>query len=132
MIIRRYGNRVHSVSLNFDPAAMTEVGFHRDGQMERDLGEFLDEHQMVREVEIIAEASDPVQEKSEREMLQKLAAQANELHDSLEEGQYLAIESKAGVDYPRTRYNRSTTGDREFTYTLDRPLRLGIWERRPA
>ena len=132
MIIRRYGNRIHSVSLNFDPAAMTEVGFHRDGQMERDLGEFLDEHHLVRELAIIDEATDPVQERAEREMLQKLAAQVNELHDSLEEGQYLVIESKAGVDYPRTRYNRSTTGDREFTYTLDRPLRLGIWERRPA
>ncbi len=132
MIIRRYGNRVHSVSLNFDPVAMTEVGFQRDGEMERDLGEFLDEHQMVREVEVIAEASDPVQEKAEREMLGKLASQVNGLHDSLEQGQYLAIESKAGVDYPRTRYSRTTAGDQEFTYTLDRPLRLGIWEPRPA
>ena len=132
MIIRRYGNRVHSVSLDFDPAALTEVGFRRDGQVEWDLGEFLDEHRMVREVEIIAEATDPVQERAEREMLLKLAAQVNELHDSLEEGQYLTIESKSGVDFPRTRYERSTPGDQGFTYTLDRPLRLGIWEKRPV
>ena len=132
MIIRRYGNRVHSVSLNFDPAAMTEVGFRRDGQMERDLGEFLDEHQMVREVDIIAQAADPVQEAAEREMLEKLAAQVKDLHDSLQEGQYLVVESKTGVDYPRTRYDRSTAGDREFTYTLDRPLRLAVFEKRPT
>ena len=132
MIIRRYGNRFHSVSMNFDPAAMTEVGFRKDGERDWNTDEFLAVYQMVREVEIIAEASDPVQEKAEREMLEALAARFNEIHDALEEGQLLGIESKAGVDHPRTRYNRPTTGDREFTYTLDRPLRLVVGEKKPA
>ena len=129
MIIRRYGNRFHSVSMDFDPAAMTEVGFRKDGVQEWDAEEFLAAYLMVREVEIIATSSDPVQEKAEREMLEDLAAKFNEIHDALEEGQFLAIESKMGVDYPRTRYDRPTTGDRVFTYTLDRPLRLGVWEK---
>ena len=132
MIIRRYGNRFHSVSMAFDPAAMTEVGFRKDGEWEWDAEAFLSAYQMVREVEIIAEASDPVQEKAEREMLEALAAKFNEVHDALEEGQLLGIESKTGVDHPRTRYYRPTTGDREFTYTLDRPLRLGVWEKKLA
>jgi len=132
MIIRRYGNRFHSVSLNFDPAAMTEVGFRRDGNHEWDAEEFLAGHEMIREEEIISKASDVVQEAAERVMLEKLEQKVDEILATLEEGQFLSVESKTGVDYPRTRYNRPTTGDREFTYTLDNPLRFGIWaERQP-
>ena len=127
MIIRRYGNRFHSVSLNFDPAAMTEVGFRRDGTQEWDAEEFLAGHEMVREEEIMAEASDAVQEAAERVMLSNLEALVKKALAALEDGQLLSIESKAGVDHPRTRYDRPTTGDREFTYTLDKPLRVGIW-----
>ena len=132
MIIRRYGNRFHSVSMNFDPAAMTEVGFRKDGERDWNADEFLAAYEIVREVEIISESSDPVQEKAERKMLEALAAKFNEIHDALEEGRFLGIESKTGVDYPRTRYDRPTTGDREFTYTLDRPLRLGVWGKKQA
>jgi hypothetical protein len=116
------------VALDFDPAAMTEVGFRRDGEREWDADEFLAQHHKVREEEIIAEHSDVVQERAEREMLQALKAKFNAIHDSLDEGQLLSIESRAGVDHPRTRYDRPTTGDKAFTYTLDKPLRLGIWE----
>lgn len=132
MIIRRYGNRFHSVTLDFDPAAMTEVGFRRDGRQEWSAEDFLDAYEMVREEEIIAEATDPVQERAERSMLEALEDRFNAIHEGLEEGQYLSIESKAGVDHPRTRYDRVTKGDREFTYTLDRPLRLGIWQKKQA
>ena len=130
MIIRRYGNRFHSVSLDFDPAAMTEVGFRRDGKQEWDADEFLSAHEMIREEEITAEASDAVQEAAERTMLEALEGRFNALVASLEEGQFISVESKTGVDYPRTRYNRTTKGDREFTYGLDRPLRLGVWAKR--
>ena len=132
MIIRRYGTRFHSVSLDFDPAAMTEVGFRKDGEREWNADEFLAVYHLVRETEIIAESSDPVQEKAEREMLEALEAKFNEIHDALGEDQFLSIESKTGVDYPRTRYDRPTTGERAFTYTLDQPLKLGVWEKRPA
>jgi hypothetical protein len=127
MIIRRYGNRFHSVSLDFDPAAMTEVGFRRDGTQEWDAEEFLAGHEMVREEEIMAQASDAVQEAAERVMLSNLEAKVKEVLEALDDGQLLSVESKAGVDHPRTRYDRPTTGDREFTYTLDKPLRVGIW-----
>jgi len=128
MIIRRYGNRFHSVSLDFDPAAMTEVGFRRDGEKEWPAEDFLAEYEMVREEEVLAESTDAVQERAERTMLDALEERVNALHDALGEGQFLSVENKAGVDHPRTRYDRVTKGDREFTYTLDRPLRLGIWQ----
>ena len=132
MIIRRYGSRIHSVALDFDPVAMTEVGLRRDGVREWDAVEFLDNYHLVRLVEIIAESSDPVQEKAEREMLEALAVKLTEIHDALEDGQLLGVESKTGVDHPSTRYDRLTTGDQEFTYTLNRPLKLGVWEKRSA
>ena len=130
MIIRRYGNRFHSVSLAFDPAAMTEVGFRRDGSQEWDAEEFLAGHEMIREEEIIAAASDSVQEAAERLMLANLEQKVNDVLVTLEDNQFLSIESKMGVDHPRTRYHRPTTGDREFTYTLDKPLRLGVWAKK--
>jgi len=130
MIVRRYGNRVHSVVLNFDPAAMTEVGFRRDGEEEWDAEEFEALHELVREEEVIAEATHLVQDTAEREMLETLQQMVHDLHEALEEGQYLSIESQPGVDHPRTRYDRTTKGEREFTYTLDRPLRMGIWARK--
>jgi hypothetical protein len=106
---------------------MTEVGFRRDGAQEWDAEEFMAQHELIREEEIISESSDLVQEKAEREMLEALEAKLMAIHDSLEDGQFLSVESKTGADYPRTRYDRPTTGDKAFTYTLDKPLKLGIW-----
>jgi hypothetical protein len=130
MIIRRYGTRFHSVSLDFDPAAMTEVGFRRDGGQEWDAEEFLAAYEMIREEALMAEGTNVVQEAAERSMLQKLEEKVTELVDGLEEGQLLSIESRAGVDHPRTRYDRPTKGDQAFTYTLDKPLRVGIWAKK--
>lgn len=109
---------------------MTEVGFRRDGNQEWDAEEFLVGHEMIREEEIIAEASDPVQAAAERVMLADLEQKVNDVLATLVEGQFLSVESKMGVDYPRTRYHRPTTGDREFTYTLDKPLRIGVWAKK--
>ena len=86
MIIRRYGNRFHSVSLDFDPAAMTEAGFRRDGAQKWDAEEFLAEYEMIREEAVIAEATDVVQEAAERIMLDNLKAKVEELVEGLEEG----------------------------------------------
>jgi hypothetical protein len=130
MIIRRYGNRFHSVELDFDPAAMTEVGFRRDGQKEWDTEDFLATYELVREEDVIAKATDTVQDTAERTMLNALKEKVFAIHDALDDGQFLSIESKVGVDYPRTRYDRPTTGDKAFTYTLDRPLRVGIWTKK--
>lgn len=130
MIIRRYGNRFHSVVIDFDPAAMTEVGFRKDGKLEWEAGEFMDGYKMVREEEISAEATDPVQAMAERAMLDALEEKFNAVHAGLDEGQYLSIESRTGVDHPRTRHQRSKMGDQKFTYSLSHPLRLGVWEKK--
>lgn len=130
MIIRRYGKHIHSVSLDFDPVAMTEVGFRRNGGQEWDAEDFDAEYELVREADIIADATHEVQAKAERAMLTELEDRFNEVYATLEDGQLLSVESKSGVDYPRTRYDRSARGGQDFTYTLDQPLRLGVWAKR--
>lgn len=130
MIIRRYGDQYHSVTLDFDPAALTEVGFRRDNEQQWEAGDFEAQYELVREESIISEGTDPVQDKAERMMLDALRDRFNEVYETLEEGQILSVQSERGKDHPRTRYDRTTKGDQDFTYTLDRPLKLGIWSRR--
>ena len=130
MIIRRYGDSYHSVTLDFDPAAMTEVGFRRDNEQQWDVGDFEGQYELVREESIISEATHAVQERAERLMLEALEERFHEVYATLEEDHLLCIHSERGKDHPRTRYDRITKGDQDFTYTLDRPLRLGIWRKR--
>lgn len=129
-IVRRYGKRVETVEPDFRAEAMTEVGFRRTGEGKWALDEFLDEYAMVRAVELMAEGTDAVQEKAEKAMLQSLADKLAGIMDALKPNELLSVESEVGKDYPRTRYDRSTKGDQEFTYTLDRPLRVGIFRKR--
>ena len=129
-IVRRYGKRVETVEPDFRAEAMTEVSFRRTGEAKWALDEFLDEYAMVRAVELTAEATDEVQDQAERGMLQSLADKLQGILDALKPGELLSVESEVGKDYPRTRYDRSSKGEQESTYTLDRPLRLGIfWKR---
>jgi hypothetical protein len=129
-MVRRYGSRVEVVEPDFKAEAMTEVGFRRTGERRWDLAEFLDEYAMVRGVEINAEFTDVVQDTAERGMLKALMDKLAGIQDALRSDEILSVESEVGKDYPRTRYDRTTTGDQEFTYTLDRPLRLGIFKKR--
>lgn len=129
-MVRRYGNRVEVVEPDFKAEAMTEVGFRRTGENRWDLAQFLDEYAMVRGVEINAEFTDAVQDTAERGMLRALMDKLQGIQDALRPDEILSVESELGKDYPRTRYERTTTGDQEFTYSLDRPLRLGILKKR--
>lgn len=129
-MVRRYGNRVEVVEPDFKAEAMTEVGFRRTGENRWDLAQFLDEYAMVRGVEINAEFTDAVQDTAERGMLRALMDKLQGIQDALRSDELLSVESELGKDYPRTRYERTTTGDQEFTYSLDRPLRLGIFKKR--
>lgn len=129
-MVRRFGKRVETVEPDFRAEAMTEVGFRRTGERKWALDEFLDEYAMVRGVEITAEATDEVQERAEKAMLQSLRDKLQGIIDALQPHEVLSVESEVGHDYPRTRYERSSKGGQEFTYSLDRPLRVGIFRKR--
>ena len=129
-IVRRYGKRVETVEPDFRAEAMTEVGFRRTREKRWALDEFLDEYSMVRQVEITAEATDEIQERAEKRMLRSLGDKLQGIMDALKPDEVLSVESEVGRDYPRTRYERSSKGGQDFTYTLDRPLRVGIFRKR--
>jgi hypothetical protein len=118
------------VEINFDPAALTEVGFRRNAQREWEVADFTEEYELVGVEEVTAEATHLVQDTAERAMLDLLEERVRQIHDALEEGSLLSVESQPGGDHPRTRYDRTTKGEREFTYSLDRPLKVGIWVRK--
>ena len=86
MIIRRYGNRVHSVTLDFDPAAMTEVGFRRDNEQQWDVADFEDQYELVREEEITADGTDAVQAEAEKAEGRRHPVHENSQRDERREG----------------------------------------------
>jgi hypothetical protein len=129
-IVRRFGKRVETVEPDFRAEAMTEVGFRRTGEAKWSLDEFLDEYALARQVELTAEATDEVQERAEKAMLQSLGDKLQGVLNALKPDELLSVESEVGKDYPRTRYERSSKGEQEFTYSLDRPLRIGIFRKR--
>ena len=129
-IVRRYGNKVETVEPDFRAEAMTEVSFRRTGEQKWKLEEFMDEYALVRTVDLSAEGSSANQDTAERAMLQTLKDKLDGILSALKPDELMSVESQIGKEYPRTRYERSTRGEKEFTYGLDRPLRLGLFKRR--
>lgn len=134
MIVRRYGKKVQSVTPNFDPNAMTEVGFVRgDWSMETD--EF--EEQYVRKGgrEMTATEKGSVQVEVERAVLDALRSQLAAFESSLGDGEILMVEDEPGVHYPKTRGKQTTTvvaseNRLVFEYRIDPPLHVGVYQPR--
>jgi hypothetical protein len=130
MILRRYGNALHGVELNFDYKAMTEIGFRRDRSTTIPAEEFEKGYVRVDEHELTARAEGDVQDDVEKRLLQDLERQVRALESRLEPGQVLVVESEQGVDYPKTRTDQKTVAvDGEnrlhFSVQVQPPLRLG-------
>jgi hypothetical protein len=135
MILKRYGNTVQSVDTNFDPRAMTEVGFRRNHALSMRADDFSASYEAVRIEELTAKAEGVVQHDVESEMLQALEERLRSLEASLAEGEVLLVESEQGKDYPKTRERQSTVSDGEhsrlrFFWWIDPPLRVGIYRRK--
>lgn len=133
MIVRRYGSTVQSVSPNFDPRAMTEIGFLRTSDLSIPTEEFLTRYERVGERALVATAEGDVKVEVEQAVLDGLLEQIQAALADLAPGQLLLVESEPGRDYPKTR-DRTTTvvvGGIEnrlhFTWTVDPPLRLGVY-----
>ena len=108
MILKRYGETVQSVELNFDSRAMTEIGFRRDRKLSMPSEEFAERYEAVETFEFTADADGVVQDEAERAVLSDLEEQVRALEGKLGESQVVLIESAQGVDYPKTR-DRSGT-----------------------
>jgi hypothetical protein len=134
MILRRYGNALHKVELNFDSKAMTEIGFRRDRGTTISVEEFEKGYVAVDKHEVAAKAEGNVQDEVERKLLQDLESQIRALEARLEPGQVLVVESEQGVDYPKTRTDQKTLvveGENRlyFYVQVHPPLRLGRYSK---
>lgn len=128
MILRRYGRRYHSVRPNFNPAAMTEVGFRRDHAFSISAADFEERYSAATAAEVRAEADGPVQRHAERGLLTKLERAVEEREAALEPGQVLVVVNERN-DWPRTRERREAVivdfeNRFHFHWRVDPPLRL--------
>ena len=135
MILKRYGTMLHSVRPDFDSRAPTEIGFRRDRRLSLRSTDFDEAYEALGSVEVSAEADGPVQHEAEQKLLRDLEGELRRIEEELEEGGVVVIESRQGVDYPRTRDRKQNQirDDRNrlyFHWTIDPPLRVGTFRRR--
>jgi hypothetical protein len=134
MILRRYGNAMHSVALNFDSKAMTEVGFRRDHELSVPVDEFTQSYTRGNTAELTAETEGWVQDEVEKNVLVQLEKKIRELESQLGDGAVLVVESEQGVDYPKTRTEQKTVVERGenrlyFTVRVHPPLRISQYRK---
>ena len=132
MILRRYGNWYHSVRPNFNPAAMTEIGFQRDRVFSVSVADFEDGYRSVTGTEVGAEADGDVQRHAERELLAKLEGALGERVAGLGPGQVLVVLNDR-TDWPKTRERREKVivdGENRFHFHwwVDPALSVGVFE----
>lgn len=135
MILKRYGTMLHSVQPDFDSRALTEIGFRRDRRLSVRASDFDEGYEAAGVVELSAAADGPVHDEAEQELLRNLEGELRRVEAGAEEGGVVVIESRQGVDYPKTRdrkQNQVRDGRNRlyFHWTIDPPLRVGIFRRR--
>ena len=135
MILKRYGEKLHSVRPNFDANAMTEVSFMRDKEAEFTLAEFDARWEQAEERELTASSEGHVKSLAEHSALHYLEEQVLDLEEQVRAHAVLVVENKAGGDAPKTRSTQRTLVEQgenrlHFTFTIEPPLRLGVYRRR--
>lgn len=134
MILRRYGSSVQSVETNFDPRALTEIGFRRDHGFSMPAEEFDRTYEKVEERALAGAVEGDVHDEAEASLLDEVKGKLDAFLGELGEDEVLLVESEAGQDYPKTRSRQSTVtraGENRlhFQVTLDPPLRVGRYRR---
>jgi hypothetical protein len=132
VILKRYGARLQSVDLHFDPIALNEIGFRKSNDYSVKADEFDAQYQLVDTRDLTASAEGRVQNEAEAAVLASLEEQVESLRTGLRNGQILVVESEAGRDYPKVREKVTThvvEGENRlhFLRTVDPPLRIGIY-----
>ena len=137
MILKRYGEQLHSVAPNFDPHAMNEIGFQRTDEHSLSAEEFDARYEQDRLHELTASAEGHVQSEAEAAVLSQLRDSLEKLRAGLSNGQLLVIESESGRDYPKMREtvkNQVYEGANRlhFQRTVDPPLRVAVYRPRQS
>lgn len=135
MILKRYGAKLQSVRPNFDAHAMTEIGFMKNDEQTFTADEFAAAYEQREIRELRASAEGHVQSLAEHAVLHTLEEQVLDLEHSLGEHAVLVVENEQGRDMPKTRHTQRVLVEQgenrlHFDFTVDPPLRLGIYRRR--
>lgn len=135
MILKRYGNKLHSVRPNFDANAMTEVGFMKDGESSFEAEPFAQEWEQTELRELRAANESHVQSLAEHAALHSLEEQLLDLERDQGPHGILVVENEQGRDMPKTRSTQRSlveAGENRlhFTFEIDPPLRIGLYRRR--
>jgi hypothetical protein len=137
MILKRYGRKLQSVRPNFDANAMTEIGFLKDDEQVFTAEEFESTYQQAEVRELRASSESHVQSLAEHAVLHTLEEQVLDLEHSLGSHGVLVVENEQGRDMPKTRHTQRTLVERgenrlHFDFSIDPPLRMGIYRQRGA
>ncbi|NJD10948.1 MAG: hypothetical protein FIB01_11120 [Gemmatimonadetes bacterium] len=135
MILKRYGDKLHSVRPNFDANAMTEVSFRRDREAEFTPEEFAARFEWFEERQLTATSEGQVKSLAEHAALHYLEEQVLDLEQQVRAHAVLVVENATGADASKTRSTQRTlveAGENRlfFTFRIDPPLRLSIHRRR--
>ena len=134
MILRRYGKNIESVEVDFDARAMTEIGFRRDRAFSIPTDEFESTYERVDGAELTTTASGDVQDEAEKQVLDALLSELRAFEAASGDGEVVLVESQQGVDYPKTREERTNvivdgTNQFQFTWHIDPPLKVGRYRK---
>lgn len=126
---------MHSVDLNFDSRALTEIGFRRDREWSEPTEDFEAGWERVEGHDLDARSEGDVQDETERTLLDEIEARVRELDAGLAEGEVLVVESEQGTDWPKTRHSTRTVvveGENRLHFTgwVEPPLRIARFRRR--
>lgn len=135
MILRRYGDTLQTVDINFDSKAFNEIGFRRNRQESFPAEEFETGWEKVAEHALTADASGDVQDETQQSMLDELKARLEALEQATGEDEVVRIEN-AETDWPKARDEQKNViveGENRlhFLARIAPPLRVAIWRRRP-
>jgi hypothetical protein len=134
MILRRYGTTVHSVEIDFNSKAMTEVGFRSDREHSIPTEEFESDYVEVSSHALTAEGEGDVHDAVEQMMLDHLEAQLRSVMDGMDDGDVLYVPSAQDAEYPKTRTRTKNVivegQNRLYFYgSIDPPLRVGVYRK---
>ena len=135
MLLRRYGRKIQSVEPNFQALALTEIGFTRTDDFHSDAESFAEEWELESTHEVTGETEGDVKTEVESALLQDLLRQLEDIEAGAGDGSVALVENALGQEHPKLRDSTKTLvvdGENRlrFTYTVDPPLRVGVYRRR--
>ncbi len=136
MILKRYGNWYHTVTPNFNPTAMTEIGFMRDREFSIAATDFENQYRQVDTHNLAPTAESDVQRDAERTLLANLETALNDVVQGAGQEKVVLVCNDRD-DWPKTREARDDVivdgkNRFHFRWAVDPPLKLAVYARAPA